>query len=291
MERNPSLNQLSKAQISKFVKKNILVPNISNIITTLQNILLEMDELDIRHIGIIPGKFSQFIKELHLNYCYSSASKCASDLMPCFWSCRPGRDMARLDSHVYTDADCPIINLMFKYCHILNKNSEKDNLSMQKLLTNLSYGISRIYASFVQLAPKTNNQRIVSVYMGSDKSTERVGFHVNNNFWCAEFPLIRSLMRDGCVDDIVLKIVDCNIFSREISLKSDPIDLPLWRRNWHPLDGADTRISFVRPGMDESDWEKWRQAPPRPFITYDKLQKIINCWRRISGLGALFKSN
>lgn len=56
--------------------------------------------------------------------------------------------------------------------------------------------------------------------------------------------------------------------------------LPLWRRDWHELDGPECRCSFVRQRMEPVDWAKWRTSPPRTFITMGSLIHVAQRWRR-----------
>ena len=294
MEFPNLLPKLSTEELEKLANKYNSIPNCFIIISKIQYILSGMNENDIKQIGLMGecDDLSDNINKLHIDICCKNfgTSKCASGLIPCAWSCRPGRDMAATYPTCYTDSDCPIIKLMFNYCSKLNKKICGDNLWIQKLLTELSYGISRIYVSFVKYAPKVNDKRLLSVFMGTDKPSEGVGFHIDNNFWCAEFPVMRKLLREGFIDDIVLKIIEHNKIVRELSVKYDMIDLPLWRRSWHPFDGINKKNSFVWSPMKEIDWDKWRSAPPRPHTTYDKILSIAKKWKKMSGLDCEHKN-
>lgn len=193
----------------------------------------------------------EVIVDLHNKYCNG---KCKTGLSPCFWSCRPGRTTAQNDSLAYTDADCYVVNLLFQH----HKNYT-------------AFEISRAYASFAK--------GTVSVYMGSDKMTEPVGFHVGNNFWIAELPTLQRMLREGKIDDILLNIVGED---RIVSIQNDVIDLPLWQRRWSLHNGEETRISYVKSVMSEDDWEQWRQAPPRKYITYSRMLEIVRRWKTLS---------
>lgn len=104
--------------------------------------------------------------------------------------------------------------------------------------------------------------------MGSDKSSEPsepTGFHIGNNLWVAELPVLQTLLHDGDIDDIILNVLDYQgiNFIRTLSLKHDVIDLPVWRRNWHTFDDPSTKKSFVDGIVKQEDWDKWRSEPPR----------------------------
>ncbi len=79
-------------------------------------------------------------------------------LPPCFWSCRDGRKLTKLNKQYCTDDDCDVIAILFRYCSLLNK------ISFSDLLVELSFSISRAYASLAR-----DN---TIIFMGSDKNTE-----------------------------------------------------------------------------------------------------------------------
>lgn len=183
-------------------------------------------------------------------------SKCKTS-NPCFWSCKPGRLAASKDSTVFSDSDCQVLSTLFQLC--------TDR--------NLDYGfeLSSAYASLFV------TKGIIKVYMGSDKATEPVGFHVGNNFWTAELPVLHTLLRNRTIDDVLFHIVDdAGNITRTLSLKHDNIDLPLWRRSWCISDGEDRKSSFV---SKNTDWDVWRKTPPRPYITYDTMLKYVRRWK------------
>lgn len=195
-----------------------------------------------------------FVRKYHFIYCASIQSLCTQRL-PCFWSCKNGGEYAKKNVNYFTDSDCPIISLLFN----------------TKPLKEISYEISKAYAS---LASKE-----VMVYIGSDKSNEEIGFHLGNNFWNAEFPVLRNLMYQGIVSDIIINLIQNNIIIKKLSVKQNKITLPLWRRSWHPSDGIQRRLSFVWPAMTDKDWDVWRKASPRPFIRYNIIIKIVKIWK------------
>lgn len=93
-------------------------------------------------------------------------------------------------------------------------------------------------------------------------------------------PTLNKFLRDGYIGDIILNIIENGKLTRRLSMKHDRIDLPLWRRNWHPLDGSHTKNSFVQNNVNHNDWDKWRLEPIRPYITYCKFKDIIKLWKR-----------
>lgn len=197
-----------------------------------------------------------FVHDWHERLCPPTA-KCRLGLQPCFWSCQPGKEMAQRDVYSFTDEDCLVLKRLFAYC--------------SKIKLDYGFALSKAYASFAA-------QGVISVYMGTDKLSEPVGFHIGNNFWSAEFPYLRRLLREGKIADIILKIVEEGKIKREISVSKDTIDLPLWRRNWHPHDGEERKKSFV---WKNNDWQSWRKAPPRPFIRYDRLLYYVRLWKSL----------
>ena len=285
------LPKLSNEQIVNLVI-NSLIPNAENVLKTIQKFILRMDIDQIRSIGTREDTFPQFadfIKNQHWYGCYDlyklypNKIKCVSHKIPCFWSCKSGRNMAFSQSMMYTDTDCPIISLLFAYCvtltDIAKKLNRKDYFSIIK---ELSFGISRIYASFAYVADKNNINNNIHIFMGTDKLTEEIGFHIGNNFWSAEFPILRGLLDNHKIDDIILNIIKNDTIIKQISIKNDEINLPLWRRSWHPIDGENAKNSFIWPPMDNDDWERWRVAPPRQFITFQQMLNFIKIWREKS---------
>lgn len=164
--------------------------------------------------------------------------------------------MAAQDEHAFQDSDCSVLRELFVAC-----TREK---------VDRGFELSRAYASFAK-------RGLITVYLGSDKDSEPIGFHIGNNFWSAELPYLRQLLRQGVIDDVIFKLVSEEKVVRELSLQHDDLHLPLWRRQWHPHDGEERKDSFV---WEDTDWENWRRAPPRPFITYSRLLEIVRHWKR-----------
>lgn len=275
--------KLSQQHISNLAKKHELIPNSEEIITTIQTLLSQLTQNDVYNIGsvVVANAFTDYVTNQHLHLCHQLSQnheiKCVSDKMPCFWSTREGREQAFLNQDTFTDYDCPVINLIFGICSKLNKIALKIDFDFQ-ILTELSFGISRIYASFAKLVCMKKPQSVI-VFLGTDKPTEEIGLHIGNNFWCAELPTLQDLLNLELIQNIIFKIVKNQKIVGQISKKYDKLELPLYRRSWHPLDDDVTKISYVWPKMLQSDWDKWRCAPPRPYITYHNLLEIIKKWR------------
>jgi hypothetical protein len=216
---------------------------------------------EVKLIGIIPTKFENYVMSVPNGF---------SDKLPCFWSCREGRNKAKEYKECCTDDECPIIKSLFDYCKSTGRHDE--------YMTELSYAISRLYALNIKNIKKDN--KIIHVFMGSDKKSEITGFHVGNNFWKAELPILQNLLCENIINDIILHVYDYEgNHIRDYSIKNDDIDLPLWRRNWHILDDISTKNSYVDGITTQEGWDKWRTYPSRPYITYSKMKDIIMRWK------------
>ncbi len=81
----------------------------------------------------------------------------------------------------------------------------------------------------------------------------------------------------GEIIDINLKIIENDVIVRELSMKTNIIDLPLYRRNWHPFCN-DNRLSYVDNCKIDSEYDKWRLEPPRSSIKYCTLKTVALKW-------------
>lgn len=90
------------------------------------------------------------------------------------------------------------------------------------------------------------------------------------------------------IQDILLKIVENDRMVRVLSMKDDEINIPIWRREWHPGDGEDVKSSYVT--MD-TNWDEWRLAPPRKYILYSRLLLIVKKMEKDSQSVALRSHN
>jgi hypothetical protein len=264
---------------NKEKKKSLSELDAFNILVDIQNVLVKMSLINIKSVALIDTKdkptsyavlFENLIKQVKEGFLF--------DKMPCFWSCREGKKLAYKQNDNYTDSDYPIIRLLFEYCIMI-----RDSIIgyHNPFTTEMSYAISRIFAWSTRDVKSL--QKTVPIFMGSDKITEATGFHMGNNFWIAELPILWVLLNDGSIDNVILHILDYNgNHIRLLNLKHHTIDLPIWRRNWHIHDNISTKKSFVDGLIKQEEWDKWRTEPPRQYITYSRLKEIIKIWKRIS---------
>jgi len=204
--------------------------------------------------------------------------------LPCFWSGKKGREMAKKSEQYINDDDLFSTRVLFEYCSkirtIIGKHDD--------FMTELSFAISRCFVNLIALinvpstsssSSSTKSGKDINIFIGTDKATESTGFHVGNNFWNAELPTLQTLLSMGYVDNLILHVLDYDgNYQHILNLRTDNINLPLWKRNWHPLDPVATKKSFVDDILHQEDWEKWRVEPPRNFITYSRMKKIFRFW-------------
>lgn len=217
------------------------------IIITVDNMLNIMNIDDIKSIGTdnstkLASELELYINNLNIEI---------PDKMPCFWCCKDGRKKALLQEELITDDKIPIIRLLFEYCKFIREKTTRNNSRM----VLFSYSISRLYALYA----RKSSINPVYVFLSSDKSIEATGFHIGNNFWEAELPVLQNLLNKGFISDIIFNIYDIDDSERILSIKHDTIDLPLWRRKWHPMDGENTKISFVDSSFTQKEWDEWRK--------------------------------
>ena len=118
--------------------------------------------------------------------------------------------------------------------------------------------------------------------MGSDKRSEATGFHIGNNFWSAELPILQEMLWEGKIDGLKLVILDADgNISKNIDVATDHVDIPLWRRTWHHMDSEQSKKSFVDGLIHQHEWDAWRLEPPRPSLTYARMKYFIAKWRNI----------
>jgi hypothetical protein len=203
----------------------------------------------------------------------------------CFWSGIAAKKYVLANTHIRTDYDYQIINLLFELCEMIRADNGDQH---SKQMTLVSYAISGCYT---HLCTGT-----VHLYLSSDKQSEPVGLTVNNNFWCGELPILQQLRMKGIVDNIVVHLhhdvdvdvdpnVDINVdptfdydHNQCVSFGFDQLDVPVWRRSWHPLDSMDHKLSFVVQGMTDDQYEEWRMLRPRPYILLSSLRRIAKRW-------------
>lgn len=183
-----------------------------------------------------------------------------------FWSTRPARVEAYKlsDKKEYMlDKKHALINDLFERWSNISKTNKIDN----KKMILISFAISRLYA-----LQATNN---ALVFLGSDKSTEGVGFHVGNNLWHAELFVLRHVCKN-----IKFVIVDDNNTKTYDVTPDKLLVLPIWRREYHILDDPKTSKSFVKRSYGQLEYDQWRMEPPRKGITYGRLYEHCQKWRK-----------
>ncbi|AHC55133.1 hypothetical protein D1R32_gp416 [Tunisvirus fontaine2] len=155
-----------------------------------------------------------------------------------------------------SDADYPYISYLFGLC--------KENGQYSKQMVLVSFMISSCFAYF--------SRGVAHVFLSSDKPTEEAGLTTGTNFMEAELPVLQRLKRRGKISGIFV--------SRFTSGWTEPqelnesFDIPVWRRNWHPMDGEQTKKSFVWQNMTQDDWEEWRKTEPRKSCSLGSLRKV-----------------
>jgi hypothetical protein len=174
-----------------------------------------------------------------------------------FWSCRPGRELAQKfasTNNGYITDSHPGIVALFNHCKIAQRYVKNKSL--------LGYIVSGIYAS--------SAKGDVHIFIGTDKIIDACGFHVGNNLWEAELPVLRRLQNKNQINNIWVHT------TQPILLKS----MPIWRRKWHPhLDKKVNKSLFVEDTFTQQEWDEWRLRASRPFITYGTIQKVLQKWK------------
>lgn len=186
----------------------------------------------------------------------------------CLWSCKNARDKARETK--MTDKDVPFIRFMFNICETCPASS-----------LIWSTAISRVHVWHLK--------GDVHIYLGSDKQSEASGFHIGNYLWEAELPVLQLLAREGIVKQIWLHVWEVSLDDKKMlegkwsAYAFGLADrVPLWRREWHPLDPAEMKSSFVHSKMKQADFDMWRLTPPRTHITIGGMRRVISKWRYIT---------
>lgn len=216
---------LSQDQLNEIIQKHNLsnTDNTGEIMNILHNIFIKMALIDIESICTKTPTVLAYELERYVKNTMITINKTL-----CFWSCREGKEKALAQKEYSIDNDYPIIKLLFEYCTVIRENMSQHH----DLMTSFSCAISRLFVSSIKdIALPDNIPRNVHVFMGSDKSTENVGFHVGNNFWEAELPILKDYSNKGYIEDIILHIFENGSNIRNLSMNNDVINLPLWRRN------------------------------------------------------------
>lgn len=220
----------------------------------------ELKEIDVDSIGTTnPTKLAKQIIEV----CKEYFIECDNYV---FWSTRPARIKAyelHDEKEYMLDKNHELINSLFeKWCEI---SGEKESTFTTEQMVLISYAISRLYAM-----QATKN---AIIFLGSDKSTEKIGFHVGNNLWQAELFVLRNICKN--ISFIVVdNNITCNITTSQLN------DLPIWRREYHTMDDPTNIKSFVKRSYKQSDYDEWRKEPPRKGISYGDLHKYCLKWKK-----------
>jgi len=193
-----------------------------------------------------------------------------------FWTGMVARQhcvVQRNQMSLWRDADCPFTSLLFDLCVAVRESQGGRHCAA---LTLISYAISRLYASMAR--------GTVHVFISSDKPTEPPGLTPGNNFCEAELPVLQDLVHQGLVDDILVYTYTAQSGWANGTPFAD-IDLPIWRRTWHPLlDPLETKSSFVLQYTTQAEWDAWRLEPPRTFTTLCALRRIVTHWKALCHL-------
>jgi hypothetical protein len=202
---------------------------------------------------------------------YELLEKLLSPLMikqpHCFWGGREAKKRAHQETTHKSDKEIPLIRELF----IKIRDTRKKMGCYDPLLTEVAFWVSRLYALHTIGIPK--------IFIAQDKETEEPGYTVGTNLWEAELPTLWELVHKGEIEDIHLYLYQNKVWKGPISLKNGNIDIPVWRRTWHPLDDPSTKLSFVERHFEQKDFDFWRTQPPRKGINLRKLVKFIRIWK------------
>ncbi|AMQ10562.1 hypothetical protein [Brazilian marseillevirus] len=174
-----------------------------------------------------------------------------------FWSGMEARKQ-RINNTV-SDADYSYISFLFDLCQ---KNKERYSEQM----TLVSFMISSCFAYF--------SRGTAHVFLSSDKPTEEPGLTTGTNFMEAELPVLQRLKQRGKIQKILVSRFVTGIWKEPQEMNGE-FDIPVWRRDWHPMDGEETKESFVRKSMTQGEWEEWRKAPPRKSCSWKTLKILF----------------
>jgi hypothetical protein len=124
---------------------------------------------------------------------------------------------------------------------------------------------------------------ITSVYISSDKASERASFISGNFFWTDELIVLQELKKRGYVVDIQIHLYDHqnNHWQAPVSLFSPASHhIPIRTRGIHPLDSPEITDRFKKPHMTEADKIAWRSSQARPEISFGRMREIVGTWRK-----------
>ncbi|ALH06773.1 hypothetical protein PMV_075 [Port-miou virus] len=179
-----------------------------------------------------------------------------------FWSGMEARKQKVVGT--VSDADYPFITYLFDLCQ---KERQRNNGKYSKQMTLVSFMISSCFAYF--------SRGTAHVFLSSDKPTEETGLTTGTNFMEAELPVLQRLKRSGKIQKILVSRFVSGDWEEPQEIGEDSFDIPIYRRQWHPMDSFETKESFVRQQMTQNEWEEWRKAPPRKSCSWNALKKIF----------------
>ncbi|BBI30307.1 hypothetical protein QKT49_gp456 [Acanthamoeba castellanii medusavirus] len=200
----------------------------------------------------------------------------------CFWSGMEARERARQKEDAITDDRCSLLSLLFSVC---SKRRRENGGMHTKQETLFSFCISSAYAYFAH--------GTAHVFLSSDKPSERTGLTTGTNFLEAELPV---LLRKGV--RVAVYLMDDGNWKGPIDYGDKNLDLPMWRRDWHPLDGRDSLASYVnvcpsvqsidpalflesRKEKTQREWDEWRMQPPRTPCQTSLVSFVVKRWKSI----------
>lgn len=164
----------------------------------------------------------------------------------------------------FSDADYPFIVYLFELCQ---RERQKNNGEYSERMTLVSFMISSCFAYF--------SRGTAHVFLSSDKPTEEAGLTTGTNFMEAELPVLQRLKRNGDIQKILVYRFVSEDWKEPREIGEDSFDVPIYRRQWHPMDSFESKKSFVRQQMTQDEWEEWRDALPRKSCSWKTLKKIF----------------
>ncbi|QDP73342.1 hypothetical protein FOG18_12595 [Legionella israelensis] len=187
-----------------------------------------------------------------------------------FWSGEVARKKAFEAVHELSDSQVPSISIMFDVCRAIYKVQQ----TYDDFIILLTCSISRVFSSYAF--------NVANVYISSEKKSESAGITVSNNFWLAELPTLMKLHERQLLQDIQIHLYDHHReqWNNPVSLFSkEGYEIPVRRRNLHPLDSKELTDRFKTINMSKEEKERWANSQPRPNLTYGKLKIIAQIWR------------
>jgi hypothetical protein len=191
----------------------------------------------------------------------------------CFWAGLEGKKRAQSEKSLVSDDQVVIIRSIFEELKIIREEMKKHD----PFMTEISFWVSRLFA--------LTSTGISKIFIGQDKESECPGYTVGTNLWEGELPVLWELIHDGQLEDVHIYLHEKNTSGQfnwkgPLSLKEGKFDMPIWRRNYHPLDPQTMKLSFVEQHFDQKDYDHWRKQPPRRGIMLSKLKLFAAKWKK-----------